>query len=80
LAKLGKANYVGFYGGIAPTPISSRGIDDDDDDDFFFFFENVCFVCRLLHFEELALQLQTRASKRFFESLNQMGRLSSSRR
>ncbi len=25
LAKLGRANYVGFYGGIAPTPISSRG-------------------------------------------------------
>ncbi len=24
LAKLGKTNYVGFYGGIAPTPISSR--------------------------------------------------------
>ena len=24
LAKLGKANYVGFYGGLAPTPISSR--------------------------------------------------------
>lgn len=24
LAKLGRSNYVGFYGGIAPTPISSR--------------------------------------------------------
>jgi hypothetical protein len=24
LAKLGKTNYVGFYGGIAPSPISSR--------------------------------------------------------
>lgn len=24
LAKLGRSNYVGFYGGIAPAPISSR--------------------------------------------------------
>ena len=24
LAKLGRANYVGFYGGLAPSPISSR--------------------------------------------------------